>query len=225
MTPRLQVLEGEAGQRAAEPIGTRGVDEAHHRHLARRDRPRVHATPAGVAQHEGGHALDRGKLIGPGGGGTKLGENTPLTNSSSMFSASWPRGRAGRHGQAEHEARRRAQRGAAYALTRGFPSAPRMAAGRGLAPEVHDVRAPDPVEVGGELGHQLPVFPRVGLEPVVAGLVPLREERVGGVHDACRPTTDDTMLAMVPELDLSRSACPRADSSRRRPAGSRRRRS
>src|SRR5499427_9226578 len=66
--PRLEALQGEARQRTAEALGTRGVDEAHHRDLARAESLRADTVPRVVAQHEARHAVEGGKLVGAGGG-------------------------------------------------------------------------------------------------------------------------------------------------------------
>src|SRR5215831_4675695 len=65
---RLEALEGEARQRTAEALRAGGVDEAHHRHLARCEALRADPVPRVVAQHEAGHALEGRELVGSRGG-------------------------------------------------------------------------------------------------------------------------------------------------------------
>src|SRR6266567_4045025 len=109
---------------------------------------------------------------------TKLGEKTPLTNSSPRLGASWPPARPGATASPASSATARSARRHIGARAPVAGRAARRPRPERLAVEVHDVGAPDRVEVGGELRHQLSVFPGIGLEPVVAWLVPLGEERV-----------------------------------------------
>src|SRR5215467_13096514 len=137
-----------------------------------------------------GTRLSGGSSWVPAGGGEKLGAKTPLTNSSSRLSASWPRAAPG----ARVRARRSAVMISARRHIRAHPRRTRpalRARAEALAAEVHDVGAPHRVKVGGELCHQLPVLPGIRLEPVVAGLVPLRQQRVGRVDALAVPGRRD----------------------------------
>src|SRR5215467_9599922 len=147
-----------------------------------------------------GTRLSGGSSWVPAGGGEKLGAKTPLTNSSSRLSASWPRAAPG----ARVRARRSAVTISARRHIRAHPRRTRpalRARAEALAAEVHDVGAPHCVEVGGELRHQLAILPSIRLEPVVARLVPPSEQRVGGVEALAIPGGGDH-VGHLAELDL-----------------------
>ena len=164
--------------------------------------------PGGIAQDEARHALDGRELIGPGGGRSEVGREDALDElvleAQRLVGASGAPARPPGPGAG----RRRAQRGAAYALTRGFTAAPRAARGpNALLPKFMMCARPTALKSVVNFGHQLPVLPRVGLEPVVAGLVPLGEERVGRVQPLAVPRRRHH-VGHLAELHRARSSLP-----------------